>query len=134
MVQGIGNIVDKIVQLMAMWDSANAKMGGKLGMLMNPVNAGASLLGKAMGFASGGIVTQPTLGMVGEAGPEAIIPLSQMGNMGGGGVTVNVGNFMGDDMALRQFTREVQRILDEENRRTSTASTKTGYYSAGGHL
>jgi hypothetical protein len=41
-------------------------------------------------FANGGIVTKPTLGLVGEAGPEAIIPLSQMGNMGGGSVTVNV--------------------------------------------
>jgi hypothetical protein len=34
--------------------------------------------------------TRPTLAMVGEKGPEAIIPMSQMGNMGGGGVTVNV--------------------------------------------
>ena len=42
------------------------------------------------GFANGGIVTGPTLAMVGEKGPEAIIPLSQLGNMGGGGVTVNV--------------------------------------------
>ena len=41
-------------------------------------------------FANGGIVTKPTLGLVGEAGPEAIIPLSQMGNMSGGGVTINV--------------------------------------------
>jgi hypothetical protein len=41
------------------------------------------------GFADGGVVTRPTLAMVGEKGPEAIIPLSQMGGMGGG-VTVNV--------------------------------------------
>ena len=41
------------------------------------------------GFADGGIVTRPTLAMVGEKGPEAIIPLSKMGGMGGG-VTVNV--------------------------------------------
>jgi hypothetical protein len=42
------------------------------------------------GFANGGIVTGPTLAMVGEKGPEAIIPLSQIGSMNGGGVTVNV--------------------------------------------
>jgi hypothetical protein len=41
-------------------------------------------------MADGGIVTGPTLAMIGEAGPEAVIPLSQMGRMGGGGVTVNV--------------------------------------------
>tara|TARA_R110002060_G_scaffold25671_1_gene35177 strand:- start:178 stop:579 length:402 start_codon:yes stop_codon:yes gene_type:complete len=32
-------------------------------------------------FADGGVVTQPVNGIVGEAGPEAIIPLSQAGNM-----------------------------------------------------
>jgi len=42
------------------------------------------------GFANGGIVTGPTLAMVGEKGPEAIIPLSQLSGMGGGSVTVNV--------------------------------------------
>jgi hypothetical protein len=35
-------------------------------------------------LAEGGIVTKPTLAMVGEAGTEAIIPLSKMSNMGGG--------------------------------------------------
>jgi hypothetical protein len=46
------------------------------------------------GFANGGIVTKPTLAMVGEKGPEAIIPLTGpnagAGMSGGGGVTVNV--------------------------------------------
>ena len=40
-------------------------------------------------FAEGGIVTSPMIGMVGEAGPEAIIPLDQY-NRGGGNVTINV--------------------------------------------
>jgi hypothetical protein len=46
------------------------------------------------GFADGGIVTKPTLAVVGEKGPEAIIPLTGpnagAGMGGGGGVTVNV--------------------------------------------
>ena len=41
-------------------------------------------------MATGGIVTAPTLGLIGEAGPEAVIPLNQMGSMGGTNVTVNV--------------------------------------------
>ena len=44
----------------------------------------------ALPFAKGGIVTGPTLGLIGEAGPEAVIPLNQMGSMGGTNVTVNV--------------------------------------------
>lgn len=35
--------------------------------------------GSVPAFASGGIVRRPTLALVGESGPEAIIPLSQMG-------------------------------------------------------
>ena len=41
------------------------------------------LLGGGIGvFANGGIVTKAMLGMVGEAGAEAIIPLDRMGSMG----------------------------------------------------
>ena len=40
-------------------------------------------------LAEGGIVKSPTLAMIGERGPEAVVPLNQMGNMGGG-ITVNV--------------------------------------------
>ena len=39
-------------------------------------------LGKMLGLADGGIVTGPTLAMVGEAGPEAVIPLDRMSGMG----------------------------------------------------
>ena len=65
---------------------------GMLGKLVNLKDAiGSFKIGNIgiPGFADGGIVTGPTLAMVGEKGPEAIIPLSQMGGMGGG-VTVNV--------------------------------------------
>jgi hypothetical protein len=51
-------------------------------------------LNAATPFAKGGIVTSPMLGLVGEAGPEAIIPLSRGGNSGIGStihLTVNAG-------------------------------------------
>jgi hypothetical protein len=41
-------------------------------------------------LAEGGIVTSPTLAMIGEAGSEAVIPLSKMGGMGGVNVVVQV--------------------------------------------
>ena len=42
-------------------------------------------------MANGGIVTSPTLAMIGEGGsPEAVIPLSKMNRMGGGNYTINV--------------------------------------------
>ena len=39
-------------------------------------------------LAAGGIVTDPTLALIGESGPEAVIPLSRL-NRAGGGVSVN---------------------------------------------
>lgn len=52
----------------------------------------------AMPFAKGGIVTRPTLGLVGEAGPEAVIPLNRAGGLGTNiSITVNAG--MGADGA-----------------------------------
>lgn len=41
-------------------------------------------------MATGGIVTDPTMALIGEAGPEAVIPLNKMGSMGGTYVTVNI--------------------------------------------
>ena len=45
-------------------------------------------------LAQGGIVNQATLAVIGEAGPEAVIPLDRMGDFGAGGggnnVTINV--------------------------------------------
>jgi TP901 family phage tail tape measure protein len=49
----------------------------------------AAALGIGM-FAQGGIVTAPQIGLVGEAGPEAIIPLDRLGQFGGGGQVINL--------------------------------------------
>jgi hypothetical protein len=58
--------------------------------------AGSGLRGSLMqelkgipAMAAGGIVTGPTLALIGEAGPEAVIPLDRMGGMGTN-VTINV--------------------------------------------
>jgi hypothetical protein len=48
-------------------------------------------------LAKGGIVTRPTTALIGEAGPEAVIPLKKMGAMGG--ITVNVyGDVSGNEL------------------------------------
>jgi hypothetical protein len=59
---------------------------------------------KAM--ATGGIVTSPTFALIGEAGPEAVIPLSKMGGMGGGMIiNVNGGDPQAVVDALRRWNR-----------------------------
>jgi hypothetical protein len=61
-------------------------------------------------LADGGIVTGPTLALVGERGPEAVIPLNRANPMGG--VTINVYSTIADASlpdkivnALRQYNR-----------------------------
>jgi hypothetical protein len=77
------------------------RLGGDSG------NGGANPAGldyKAM--ASGGVVTSPTFALIGEAGPEAVIPLDKMSGMGGG-VTINVNG--GDPNAVVQALRTYMR-------------------------
>jgi hypothetical protein len=65
-------------------------------------------------LANGGLVTRPTLSLIGEAGPEAVIPLSQLGGMGGNiNITVNAG--MGADGA--EIGKSIVDALKQYQRR-----------------
>jgi SLT domain-containing protein len=59
-------------------------------------------------LAEGGIVTSATVAMIGERGPEAVIPLDRMGQMGGG-TTVNINVNGGDPNAVVQALRTYMR-------------------------
>lgn len=61
-------------------------------------------------LARGGIVTRPTVAMIGEAGPEAVIPLDRAGGVGGGNhfhFTFS-GPFTGNQ---QDFVRAVQKAM-----------------------
>lgn len=62
-------------------------------------------------MATGGIVTRPTLAMIGERGPEAVIPLGR-GGMAGGGVnlTVNVGS-VDSEQRIEELTGRISDLL-----------------------
>lgn len=59
----------------------------------------ASLGVEVPAFAKGGIVTGPTLALIGEAGPEAVVPLSGRNAGMGNQITINVNAGMGADGA-----------------------------------
>ena len=74
------------------------------------VNFGSIPEVKLPRLAEGGITTGPTIAMIGEKGPEAIIPLDRLGGMGIGGganITVNVTSANPDDVvaALQRWVR-----------------------------
>jgi len=61
-------------------------------------------------LANGGIVTSPTLAMIGEKGPEAVIPLSGPNANGGmGGNTININVNGGDPNAVVEALRTYMR-------------------------
>jgi hypothetical protein len=61
-------------------------------------------------LAKGGIVTQPTLAMIGEGGgPEAVIPLDRLGDFGGGGNNITIHVNGGDPQAVVDALRRYNR-------------------------
>jgi tape measure domain-containing protein len=68
---------------------------------------GGARKGQIPMMADGGIVTSPTLAVVGEAGPEAVVPLSRLGGMGG--VTFKITGSRADASAIAAEVRKVLR-------------------------
>jgi hypothetical protein len=115
---GVSGIVEQI------WEAAKNTMKGGINWIIEKINGliekinsvaktGADILHisapqipKIPLLAAGGIVTKPTLAMIGEAGPEAVIPLSHGPAYAGiGGITINItGNtFMSDRRAAEKI-------------------------------
>ena len=128
LLSGIGRFIEPIFQMPVA--IANAikgiipNIGGSVTQSASGIisQAGGILggVGRAIGglipFASGGgIVTGPTPALVGEAGPEAIIPLDKLNQ----GVTINI---VGDVFGMPDFE---QRVLTAVNR----ASGNRRYYA-----
>ncbi len=104
-------------------------VSGVLGAGMPFANGGAFSQGKVMPFAKGGVVSAPTgfpmrggMGLMGEAGPEAIMPLTRgpdgrLGVQAAGGRSVNVvmnittPDIQGFQRSQSQVAAQVSRAL-----------------------
>ena len=75
----------------------------------------------------GGIVTSPTMALIGERGPEAVIPLNRL-ESGGGEVHIHLGNLIADEMGLRKFVRTVSEVMGQEGRRNAFGQVNKGYF------
>jgi hypothetical protein len=79
------------------------------------IRSRVSALAKPTAFAEGGIVTGPTVGLVGEAGPEVIFPLSDLKRFIGntGNKVEVVGSIYGDTIRIsnaRSAVRQARRV------------------------
>lgn len=146
--EGVKAILDMAKQLatwmrviggiIGFWVTLLGKAKRKMEELQQEAPGVARALRVAMGglspfrwFASGGIVTRPTLGVVGEAGPEVVVPLnnprrarelmeesglmSLAANMRGGG-DVHVTVFLGTQQITDILDQRVERKLATQGR------------------
>ena len=126
--QAMGNVVTSA------WEGVKNTIKNSLNWIIDKINvvigsinkvmsAGAGLLGfsapqigKIPLLAEGGIVKKPTMAIIGEAGPEAVIPLRQGGNgIVGPNITINItGNeFLGEEgIADRIFNQLMRQLKD----------------------
>ena len=76
-------------------------------------------------LAKGGVVSTPTLAMIGESGPEAVVPLNRASQFGKNNVTVNI-NVSGvtDRSDKRALAREISDIIAQEMRRNGGSPTR----------
>ena len=92
------------------------------------VNLSSWNINEIPALAEGGIVTGPTLALIGEAGPEAVVPLDKGGGMGGTyNMTFNLSGLT-DRSDKRQFAEEISRLIQQEMRRTVGSGTTRGRY------
>jgi hypothetical protein len=92
--------------------------------LNKPVTVSVPAASTVVPLAQGGIVTKPTLSLIGEGGePEAVIPLSKMGETMGGGITVNIQTGVGDPV---EIGRQVVTALQAYQRRSGSLPLKVG--------
>jgi TP901 family phage tail tape measure protein len=96
----IADLYNKAIGLVSFWKATPGS-----------VQQSAALTGTPLPFANGGLVTRPTLALVGEAGPELITPLT--GPNAGRGMTINVVSNAADPRLVAQ---EVARIFRQTAR------------------
>lgn len=92
-------------------------VASSIGSAITSAIPGGNIIGGAVGkirgilpFADGGLVTGPTVGLIGEAGPEVVIPLDKLGKFSGGSTqTININVMSADPQAVVEAIRRYNR-------------------------
>ncbi|MCP6719745.1 MAG: phage tail tape measure protein [Patescibacteria group bacterium] len=117
--EAVANVIFKVMQAIDAMRRFRSSVSGAISSASSSVSGFVSnVLGGArnvLGLQHGGIVTRPTLAMIGEAGPEAVIPLR--GAAGIGGITINMsGTFMTAREAALEFANEIANEIKRQIR------------------
>ena len=119
----IFSVIDDIIKYID--DTLGGALSGISDFLEDPLGNSIQGAGEwwhgVTGFARGGIITKPTLGLVGEAGPEAIIPLRDINNMGGSTIynNVTVEATVASDVDIQELADVINKELQWDYRRST---------------
>lgn len=100
----------------------------RLSAAMSAVNSAKS--GAAVGtavanlphLAEGGIVSSPTIALIGEAGPEMVVPLNRAGGLGGGGISIVINNpSVRNDGDISEIKRQLELVFRQVLRNAKIA-------------
>jgi phage-related minor tail protein len=110
-----------------------------IGKVLGFANGGALNGGRVQAFAAGGIVNGPTVfpmangaGLMGEAGPEAIMPLTRIGGKlgvraaGGGGSVVNIDARYATEGTAEMIVKAIQRAAPGIVKQSVSANRAAG--------
>lgn len=92
-IQPIVDAFQKIIDIIERVKSAAASLAKRTGASIG------NAIRNIIPFAEGGVVTKPTIGLVGEAGPEAIVPLNKAAGIGGVTININGGTYLDRNVA-----------------------------------
>lgn len=98
------DLITTILAKMGILALLNVLSGGSAGTLIGLFQ------GAVKGMAYGGIATSPQLAMVGEAGGEAIIPLSKMSSVMGGDISININGSV-DNNNVDEICRKIEKAV-----------------------
>lgn len=102
----VGKIIDNVKNAINWVKELIGLNSEAKGSMVNPQGTGALQSGITAGIpklADGGILTAPTLAIAGEAGPEAVIPLSKLDSMLGSGNKGNIIQVILDGRVVQEF-------------------------------
>lgn len=64
-------------------------------------------------LADGGIVNRPTIAMIGESGPEAVVPLNKSNSMQTVNISINAGAYMGSQQDARRYAQMIINAMGD---------------------
>lgn len=100
-------------EIAKLWNNTVAKVSFKAPSWVPKIGGKGWSIPKIPELAQGGIVTKPTLAVIGEAGPEAVVPLNKSNGLTQPNIIVNIGMYAGSEMEKRKIATSLMRAYND---------------------